>query len=120
LYCLKLGPENYGVLSYALAFAGIFSFIAGLGVDNILNRELVKFPEKRDELMGTAFCLKLIGGFIAFAITVISVFIINPSNLIRFLVMFYSFTFIFQINLQNTVHIGPPHFLEAPNTATNI
>ncbi len=98
-----LGPENYGVLSYALAFAGIFSFIAGLGVDNILNRELVKFPEKRDELMGTAFRLKLIGGFIAFAITVISVFIINPSTLIKFLVMIYSFTFIFQsLNIVST------------------
>lgn len=98
-----LGPENYGVLSYALAFAGIFSFIAGLGVDNILNRELVKFPEKRDELMGTAFRLKLIGGFIAFAITVISVFIINPSTLIKFLVMVYSFTFIFQsLNIVST------------------
>lgn len=91
-----LGPENYGVLSYSLAFAGIFSFIAGLGVDNILNRELVKFPEKRDELMGTAFRLKLIGGFIALGITVASVFIINPSNLIKFLVIIYSFTFIFQ------------------------
>ena len=98
-----LGPENYGVLSYALAFAGIFSFIAGLGVDNILNRELVKFPEKRDELMGTAFRLKLIGGFIAFAITVISVFVINPSTLIKFLVMIYSFTFIFQsLNIVST------------------
>lgn len=91
-----LGPENYGVLSYTLAFVGIFSFIASLGVDNILNRELVKTPEKRDELMGTASAMKLLGGFIAFAITVISVFIINPSPLIKFLVMIYSFSFIFQ------------------------
>jgi O-antigen/teichoic acid export membrane protein len=80
-----------------------FSFIAGLGVDNILNRELVKFPEKRDELMGTAFRLKLIGGVIAFGITVASVFIINPSPLIKFLVIIYSFTFIFQsLNIVST------------------
>lgn len=98
-----LGPENYGILSYALAFTGIFSFISNLGVDNILNRELVRSPEKRDELMGTAFRLKLIGGFIAFGITVASVFIINPSNLIKFLVMVYSFTFIFQpLNIVST------------------
>ena len=98
-----LGPENYGVLSYALAFTVLFSFIANLGVDNILNRELVKFPEKRDELMGTAFRLKLIGGFIAFGVTVASVFIINPSSLIKFLVMVYSFTFIFQsLNIVST------------------
>lgn len=98
-----LGPENYGILSYALAFVGIFSFIASLGVDSILNRELVKYPEKRDELMGTAFRLKLIGGLIAFIITIIFVFIINPSNLIKFLVIIYSFTLIFQsLNIIST------------------
>lgn len=98
-----LGPENYGILSYALAFVGIFSFIASLGVDSILNRELVKYPEKRDELMGTAFRLKLIGGLIAFIITIIFVFIINPSNLIKFLVIIYSFTLIFQsLNIVST------------------
>ena len=91
-----LGPENYGVLSYALAFVGLFGFIASLGVDGILNRELVKFPEKRDELLGTAFRLKLIGGFIAFALAVISTFIFQTSPLIKLLIILFSFTFVLQ------------------------
>ena len=50
-----LGPENYGILNYSIAFVGIFGFISSLGVDNILTRELVRFKEKRDELLGTTF-----------------------------------------------------------------
>lgn len=90
-----LGPENYGVLSYALAFTTLFSFIASLGVDSILNRELVKFPEKRDELMGTAFRLKLIGGIIAFIVTIGAIFLVKTSPVIKFLVIIHSFVFLF-------------------------
>jgi len=41
-----LGPENYGAFSYAIAFAGIFGFVSSLGVDGILSRDLVAYPEK--------------------------------------------------------------------------
>ena len=50
-----LGPNNFGKLSYALAFVGMFSFIASLGINSILIRELVKYPEKRNKLLGTSF-----------------------------------------------------------------
>ncbi len=91
-----LGPENYGTISYVVAFAGLFSFIASLGVDGILNRELVAHPEKKDELMGTAFRLKLIGGFLAFFVTVVAAFIFESSWLIRSLISLYSLVFIMQ------------------------
>lgn len=91
-----LGPENYGILSYAVAFVGIFGFIASLGVDGILNRELVKFPEKRDELLGTAFRLKLIGGSIALALCIAGAFISKTTPLIRLLIILFSLNFILQ------------------------
>ena len=91
-----LGPENYGVLSYAVAFVGLFGFIASLGVDGILNRELVKYPEKRDELLGTAFRLKLIGGATALILCVASAFIFEATPLIRLLIILFSLTFILQ------------------------
>lgn len=56
-----LGPEQFGLLSYASSFVGLFSALATLGLNNIVVRELVKKPERRDELLGTAFWLK-IGG----------------------------------------------------------
>jgi O-antigen/teichoic acid export membrane protein len=91
-----LGPEKFGVLSYALAFAGLFAFISDLGINSILNRELIKFPEKRDELLGTALGLKITGGLIAFLVTICAIFLLDISPLSRSLIALYSLTFIFQ------------------------
>jgi len=91
-----LGPENYGAFSYAIAFAGIFGFVSSLGVDGILSRDLVAYPEKRDDLLGTAFRLKLLGGLIAFLAAGITVFLFDNSSLIRILVLLYSLVFILQ------------------------
>ena len=58
-----LGPEQFGLFSYAQSFVGLFSAIATLGLDGIVVRELVKDESRRDELMGTAFWLELMGAF---------------------------------------------------------
>jgi len=58
-----LGPKQFGLLSYAVSFVGLFTAIATLGLDSILVRELVKDAHKEDELLGTAFLLRLIGAF---------------------------------------------------------
>jgi len=91
-----LGPENYGILNYAIAFAGLFSFIANLGIDQILSRELVKSPEKRDELLGTGFKLKIIGGLIAFSAASLSAFLVETDYLTRILIIVFSASFILQ------------------------
>jgi O-antigen/teichoic acid export membrane protein len=59
-----LGPERFGLLSYAGSFAGLFTALATLGLDGIMVRELVKTPERRDELLGTAFWLKAGGAIL--------------------------------------------------------
>lgn len=56
-----LGPGQYGQLNYAIAFVGLFGAIAGMGLDNIVVRELVHFPERQHELLGTSLILKLFG-----------------------------------------------------------
>ncbi len=56
-----LGPARFGELSYAISITGILSFFAVLGLDSIVVRELVKFPEKTYTILGTTFALKLIG-----------------------------------------------------------
>jgi len=53
-----LGPERFGLLSYAGSFVGLFTALASLGLDGIMVRELVKAPGRKDELLGTAFWLK--------------------------------------------------------------
>lgn len=56
-----LGPTSFGELNYALALVGMFSVIAGLGIDGNIVRDLVREPDKQGEILGTAFRLKLVG-----------------------------------------------------------
>ncbi len=63
-----LGPEQYGLFTYAQSFVGLFTAIATLGIDGIVIRELVKDELRRDELLGTAFWLKIMGAFGVFFI----------------------------------------------------
>lgn len=57
----SLGPAQYGLLNYAISFVALFSILISLGLDAIVVRELVKTPERRDELLGSACGLKSIG-----------------------------------------------------------
>ena len=90
-----LGPENYGQLSYAISFVGLFSIIASLGIDNILYRDLIKYPEKRNAYLGSAFILKLLAGFSATALTMIMAFILSEDDVSRAIILMLSATFIF-------------------------
>ena len=60
-----LAPNEFGLLSYAMSFVGIFAAVSSLGIDSILTRELVKSPDQRDLLLGTAFTFKLLGAAIS-------------------------------------------------------
>ena len=59
-----LGPEKFGLYSYAIAFVALFSAFSTLGLDRIVVREIVKEPTDKDEIIGTAFILKFIGGIL--------------------------------------------------------
>lgn len=59
-----LGPAQFGVFSYAVAFAALFGSLAKLGLDSIVIRDLVRDAERLDLYMGTAFWLKLLGAMI--------------------------------------------------------
>jgi len=63
-----LGPVQFGIFSYAVAFSALFSAIAKLGLDSIVVRDLVHVPDQRDIYLGTAFWLKLIGAIVMLAL----------------------------------------------------
>lgn len=56
-----LGEELFGQLNYATGFVGLFFALGAMGIDEILVRDLVRHPEQRDELLGSAALLKLAG-----------------------------------------------------------
>ncbi len=93
IYVIRyLGPENYGTLSYAVSFVSLFGFIATLGIDSIVYRELVKRPEDEAKILGSALGLKLIGGTIAVLITIITALYIGATKIELILISIVSLT----------------------------
>ena len=72
-----LGPEFFGVLNYVIAYTTLFSFLAKLGLDQIVIRNIIKRPEKKDSILGTAFVLKLVGSCFLLTTVVSTIFISN-------------------------------------------
>ena len=75
-----LGPEQFGVLSYALTFVALFSTIASLGLDGIVVRDIVSVPSSKDETLGTAFVLRLAGGTVALILSIGTIFLVRPGE----------------------------------------
>lgn len=75
-----LGPSQFGLLNYAVAIVGLLSPLATLGLNHIVVRDLTRDPSCQAETLGTAFALKLVGGFVTFGITVGLVLLLNPQN----------------------------------------
>ncbi|RPI35591.1 MAG: flippase, partial [Nitrospiraceae bacterium] len=75
-----LGPGQYGLFSYALAFVALFSSIASLGLDEIATRNIIRDPVVKDEILGTTFVLKLIAGTVIFAVSIGVISVLRPAD----------------------------------------
>jgi PST family polysaccharide transporter len=92
-----LGPSQLGLLAYAGAFTGLFGAVAALGLDRMVVQEIVKRPDRQDEILGTAFALKVAGGLAGLAITVIAIsFVRTGDTLMLWLVGICAAGFVFQ------------------------
>jgi O-antigen/teichoic acid export membrane protein len=91
-----LGPEEFGLFSYAQSFVGLFTAVAALGLDGIVVRELVKDESRRDELIGTAFVLKLIGAFIMLIVLAASIKFTSNDDYANLLIFVIASAVIFQ------------------------
>ena len=91
-----LGPEQYGILSYAQSFVAIFSVFATFGMQTILVRELVKNELEKHLLMGTVFFIKLIGSFIVLFLLAIAVTYTSNDNYTNTLIFILASAIIFQ------------------------
>lgn len=75
-----LGPEQYGTLSYALSFVALFSGFASLGLEGIVIRDILAKPSARDEILGSAFVLRLAAGSLCVLLTIAAVFYVRPQD----------------------------------------
>ncbi|TBR58673.1 O-unit flippase [Westiellopsis prolifica IICB1] len=77
-----LGPKNFGIFNYAIAFTAIFNTVANLGLDSIVVRNIVRQPNKKDEILGTAFLMKVLAQVVIIFLSVAVIIIIRPREIL--------------------------------------
>jgi polysaccharide transporter, PST family len=75
-----LGKDQYGLFNYALAFVSLFSPILTLGLDDVVVRHIVSTSSSKDEILGTTFWLKLLGGIASVFVAVGAMFFLGEHD----------------------------------------
>ena len=75
-----LGPQQFGLFSFATAFIGLFGAVAGLGLQSIVVRDIVRDPTCKEETLGTAAVLQLAGGILAYGLILSTIFLLRSDD----------------------------------------
>lgn len=91
-----LRPEQYGLYSYSLAIVVILSGFADLGLNQIVVRELIKEPQNQEEIVSTAFFLKLASGLCSMGIAFAIAFLSTQDRTTLYLILLLSIRLFFK------------------------
>lgn len=82
-----LGPAKFGILNFAMSFVALFGAFAKLGLDGIVVRNALQSPERRDDLLGTSFGLRIIGGLLLLGLVFFAIRATESDPITRLIVM---------------------------------
>jgi len=74
-----LGPEVYGILSFAIAFTIIFGILADLGLSQLMVRELSRDKSLASKYLGNTIVMKIIASIITFLLIILIVNLIHET-----------------------------------------
>jgi O-antigen/teichoic acid export membrane protein len=75
-----LGPSRFGVLSYVIAFVGIFQAACQLGLDSIVVRDLSQRHNDGGDILGTALRLRLGAGAAGLVLALVTMAVLRPDD----------------------------------------
>lgn len=81
-----LGPEKFGVLSYATSMVAILASAGHMGLSGLVVRELISSPKEEGLVLGTSILLKFIGVLIGF-LTILLLGFYTKSSHEEFLIL---------------------------------
>lgn len=85
-----LGPSNYGLINYALAYTAFFSAFCTLGINSVLVKEFVDHPGKEGEVLGTSLVLRAVSSLLSAVVIVCIVSIADAGEPTTILVVVLS------------------------------
>jgi O-antigen/teichoic acid export membrane protein len=75
-----LGPELFGLLTFGLAFTGIFGLLLDLGLNNLAIRDVARDNSRANEYLSNILYIKLLAGVITFGLTAVAVHTLGYSG----------------------------------------
>ncbi|SDF24808.1 Membrane protein involved in the export of O-antigen and teichoic acid [Methanolobus vulcani] len=106
-----LGVEQFGDYNFVITYLMFFTFVANFGMDSILIRDLARFPEKTNIMMGNILSIRVITSVFAILMAILlinllhySYSIISYISIMTIILLFqgisYLFESLFQANLK--------------------
>ena len=90
-----LGPEQFGLLSYAKSIAGFLLIVSSLGFESLLHREFLD-DQERGKVMGTAFVLRIGTALASVLFTVVALLLTGTDALTLHLIVIFSSVAVFE------------------------
>ncbi|MHB8813064.1 MAG: flippase [Steroidobacteraceae bacterium] len=75
-----LSPAGFGLLSFAAAMATLVTAIAQFGMQTVVVRELIRRPQERAQILGSALVLRLVAGAASVALAVGATELLRPGD----------------------------------------
>ncbi len=110
-----LGASDFGLLSYCIAYASLFSIFSTLGLDGIVVKEASTGNVRVSALLGTSFTLRIVGALFATVISVaiaalfgkgsLTLIMIAISSSVLVAQSLYVIDFIMQARMQNKLSV---------------
>jgi O-antigen/teichoic acid export membrane protein len=83
-----LQPENYGALSYVVAFNQIAYTFSRFGLDGLVVREIIRNESVQFKILGTSFWIRFLGSFLIFLLFIpVSYFVSTDFELFLFITL---------------------------------
>lgn len=89
-----LGPDKYGLMNYVISYVFLFQTFAVFGLDSIEVREEARGKDAYQTIIGTAFVLKVVFGFICMALVIVTSLLFDSDVYTTMLIAIYSVTIV--------------------------
>lgn len=76
-----LGPGNYGLVNYGIAFANFFMSICTLGINSVIIKDFVDNPEEKGTALGTSIVLRMLSSGLSIIIIILTSFFLDRDFL---------------------------------------
>ncbi len=91
-----LGPEQFGIFSYALSLVSFFTIFSDLGLETIVIKRLIHEPAAQNKILGSIFFLNVIVGIATVVCLILLIIIIPTTPELKTVILILSLKGLFQ------------------------